>query len=257
VIALRHTRQVALRYIRALLRQPAWVGISLVQPVIWLLLFGALFKRTADIPGFQAGSYIEFLTPGVVVMLAISSAGWVGMGFIEDINRGTMDRLLVSPIWRGALNLGSVAQSVLSIVVQSAIVIGLSVAVGARFPGGIAGVVVLVAVAGLLGAVFASLSNGVAVLTRQRETLIGVVTMVTLPLTFLSSALMQQSLLPGWIRWIAKFNPVNWAAEAGRSAAGANADWGLIASRTGFLAVLLLASAAFATRAFSAYQRSI
>jgi ABC-2 type transport system permease protein len=254
--ALRHTWQVALRYIRALLRQPAWVGISLAQPVIWLLLFGALFKRTADIPGFTGGSYIEFLTPGVVVMLALSSA-WIGMGFIEDINRGTMDRLLVSPIWRGALNLGSVAQSVLSIVVQSAIVVGLSLAVGAHFPGGVAGVVVLIAVAGLLGAVFASLSNGVAVLTRQRETLIGIVTMVTLPLTFLSSALMQQSLLPGWIQWIAKFNPVNWAAQAGRSAAGSNADWGLIASRGGFLVLLLLASAVFATRAFGSYQRSI
>jgi ABC-2 type transport system permease protein len=202
VTALRHTWQVALRYIRALLRQPAWVGISLVQPVIWLLLFGGLFRRTADIPGFTGGSYIEFLTPGVVVMLAVSAAGWVGMGFIEDINRGTMDRLLVSPIWRGALNLGSVAQSVLSIVIQSVIVIGLSLAVGAHFHNGVAGVAVLVAVAGLLGAVFASLSNGVAVLTRQRETLIGIVTMVTLPLTFLSSALMQQSLLPTWIRQV-------------------------------------------------------
>src|SRR5439155_10231727 len=219
MIPLRHTWQVALRYIRALLRQPAWVGISLTQPVIWLLLFGALFKRTADIPGFTAGSYIEFLTPGVVVMLAVSSAGWVGMGFIEDINRGTMDRLLVSPIWRGALNLGSVAQSVLSLVIQSLIVIGLSLAVGAHFHNGVAGVAVLIGVAGLLGAIFASLSNGIAVLARQRETLIGIVTMATLPLTFLSTALMQQSLLPGWIRWAAKFNPVNWAAEAGRSAA--------------------------------------
>ncbi len=257
MIALRHTWQVAVRYIRMLLRQPAWVGISLVQPVIWLLLFGALFKRTADIPGFTSGSYIEFLAPGVVVMLAVSSAGWVGMGFIDDINRGTMDRLLVSPIWRGALNLGSVTQSVLSIAVQSVIVIGLSMAVGARFDNGVVGLVVLVAVAGLLGAVFASLSNGVAVLTRQRETLIGIVTMVTLPLTFLSSALMQRSLLPGWIQWIAKFNPVNWAAQAGRSAATSNADWGLIGSRVGLLVLLLLASTAFATRAFSSYQRSI
>ena len=253
---LRQTNQVALRSIRALLRQPAYIGISLFQPIIWLLLFGALFKRTADIPAFTGGSYIAFLTPGVIVMLAISSAGWVGMGFIEDINRGTMDRLLVSPIWRGALNLGSVAQSVLSIVLQSLIVVALSLAVGARFHG-IAGVLVLVGIAGLLGAIFASLSNGVAVLSRQRETLIGVVTLVTLPLTFLSSALMQQSLLPGWIRWIARFNPVNWAAEAGRSAAAAHADWGLIGTRVGFLALLLVASAAFATRAFAAYQKSI
>jgi ABC-2 type transport system permease protein len=159
VTAMRHTRQVALRYIRALLRQPAWIGISLVQPVIWLLLFGAAFKRAADIPGFSGGSYIEFLTPGVVVMLAVSTAGWVGMAFIDDINRGTMDRLLVSPIWRGALNLGSVTQSVLIIVVQSLIVIGLALAVGAHFHNGVAGVATLVAFAGMLGAVFASLSN--------------------------------------------------------------------------------------------------
>jgi ABC-2 type transport system permease protein len=256
VTRLHHTNQVALRYIRALLRQPAYIGISLFQPIIWLLLFGALFKRTADIPGFGGGSYIAFLTPGVIVMLAISSAGWVGMGFIEDINRGTMDRLLVSPIWRGALSLGSIAQAVLSIVVQSLIVVAISLAAGARFHS-VAGVLVLVAIAGLLGAIFASLSNGVAVLTRQRETLIGIVTMVTLPLTFLSSALMQQNLLPGWIRWIAKFNPVNWAAEAGRSAAAAHADWGLIGTRVGLLALLLLASATFATRALTTYQKSI
>jgi ABC-2 type transport system permease protein len=256
VTRLHHTNQVALRYIRALLRQPAYIGISLFQPIIWLLLFGALFKRTADIPGFGGGSYIAFLTPGVIVMLAISSAGWVGMGFIEDINRGTMDRLLVSPIWRGALSLGSIAQAVLSIVVQSLIVVAISLAAGARFHS-VAGVLVLVAIAGLLGAIFASLSNGVAVLTRQRETLIGIVTMVTLPLTFLSSALMQQNLLPGWIRWIAKFNPVNWAAEAGRSAAAAHADWGLIGTRVGLLALLLLASTTFATRAFTTYQKSI
>jgi len=55
------------------------------------------------------------------------------------------------------------------------------------------------------------------VLTHQRETLIGIVTMVTLPLTFLSAALMQQNLLPGWIRWLARFNLVNWAPRrAGR-----------------------------------------
>jgi ABC-2 type transport system permease protein len=254
---LNHTWQVSLRYIRALLRQPAWVGISLVQPVIWLVLFGAVFKRAADIPGFAGASYVEFLAPGIVIMLAVSSAGWVGMGFIDDINRGTMDRLLVTPIWRGALNLGSVVQSVLTIAIQSVIVVGLSLAVGARFGGGLPGVAVLIAVAGLLGAVFASLSNGVAVLTRQRETLIGIVTTVTLPLVFLSSALMQQDLLPGWVQRVARFNPVNWATEAGRSAASPTTDWSLVGSRAGFLVLLLVASAAFATRAFRTYQRSI
>jgi ABC-2 type transport system permease protein len=256
VTALRHTRQVTLRYLRTFVRQPAWVAISVIQPAVWLLLFGALFKRVVDIPGFAGGSYIEFLTPGVVVMTALFSAGWVGMGFIEDIDRGVMDRFLVSPIWRGALNLGSVAQLVLSVVVQSLIIVGLAWLAGARFED-VGGVAVLVAVAGLLAAIFGSLSNGVAVLVRQRESLIGIVTLVTLPLTFLSTALMQGSLLPDWVEWAARVNPVNWAVEAGRSAATQSADWTLIATRVGLLAGLLVVSAAFATRAFRAYQRSI
>jgi ABC-2 type transport system permease protein len=252
----RHTWGMTLRYLRAIVRQPAWVAISLVQPVIWLLLFGALFKRVADIPGFT-GSYIEFLTPGVVVMLAVLSAGWTGMGFIEDIQRGVMDRFLVSPIWRGALNAGSVAGTVISILVQSLIVIGLALLVGARFENGALGVLVLLVVAALLAATIGSLSNGVAVLMRERESLIGIVSLVTLPLVFLSTTLMQASLVPGWVHWASRVNPVNWAVEAGRSGATQDADWSLIGSRVGLLVLLLLASATFATRAFRAYQRSI
>jgi ABC-2 type transport system permease protein len=257
MIAVRQTWQVSLRYIRALLRQPAFIVITLIQPVIWLLLFGALFKSVTEIPGFHGGSYIDYLTPGVVVMLAVSSAGWTGMGFIEDINGGVMDRMLVSPAWRGALNLGSVAQSVLSVMLQTILVVLLALALGADYTHGAGGIAILVVVAGMLAAIFASLSNGLGVLTRQRESLIGAVTLFLLPLTFLSSALMQTSLAPGWIHTVAKFNPVNWAAEAARSAAMGSLDWGLVAGRVGLLAALVVLSAAFATRAFGVYQRSL
>jgi ABC-2 type transport system permease protein len=248
---------VSLRYVRVLVRNPAYLGMMLGQPIIWLLLFGALFKSVAQVPGFHSGSYIDFLTPGIVVMLAISSAGWTGMGFIEDINGGVMDRMLASPVWRGALNAGSVVQAVVSIVIQTAVIILVALALGADYKGGVGGVLILVLLGGLLGAAFASLSNGLGVLTRQRETLIGAVTAVVLPLTFLSSALMQQDLVPGWIRAASRFNPVNWAAEGGRSAAMEKIDWSLVASRFGLLAVLALLCAAFATGAFGIYQRSL
>jgi len=254
---LRQTWQVAARSLRALLRQPAYVGITLVQPVIWLLLFGALFESVTEIPGFRGDSYLDFLTPGVVVMLAVSSAGWTGMGFIEDIDRGVMDRLLVSPAWRGALNLGSVAQAVLSVVIQTVIVVALALALGDDYVNGVGGILVLLLVAALLAAAFASLSNGIAVLTRQRESLIGAVSLVLLPLTFLSSALMEPSLAPGWIRAVATVNPVNWAADAARSASIGAFDWGVVAGRVGLLAALVVVCAAFATRAFGAYQRSL
>jgi ABC-2 type transport system permease protein len=257
MIALRQTFQVSLRNLRALMRQPAYLGITLTQPIIWLLLFGALFKSVALIPGFHGGSYIDYLTPGIVVMLAVSSAGWSGMGFIEDINGGVMDRMLVSPVWRGALNAGIVLGNVFTVIIQTALIALLALALGADYHGGVGGVLVMIVLAGLLGSVFASLSNGLGVLARQRESLIGAVSLVLLPLTFLSTALMQQSLVPHWIRDVARFNPVNWAVVAARSAAMEKTDWGLVASRFGLLLALAVIAAWFATRAFRAYQRSV
>jgi ABC-2 type transport system permease protein len=254
--ALRQTFQVSLRSLRALMRQPAFLGITLAQPIIWLLLFGALFKAVAHIPGFH-GSYIDYLTPGIVVMLAISSAGWSGMGFIEDIDGGVMDRMLVSPVWRGALNTGIVLGSVVTVLIQTAIIVVLALILGADYQGGVQGVLMMLLLAGLLAAVFASLSNGLGVLARQRESLIGAVSLVILPLTFLSSALMQASLVPAWIRDVARYNPVNWAVVAARSAAMDKTDWGIVAGRFGLLLALAILAGWFATRAFRTYQRSV
>jgi ABC-2 type transport system permease protein len=144
-----------------------------------------------------------------------------------------------------------------AIVVQTVVIVLLALALGADYSGGVGGVLILILVAALLGAAFASLSNGVGVLARQRESLIGAVSLVLLPLTFLSSALMQQSLVPGWIRTVSKLNPVNWAVEAGRSAAMQKIDWGLVGSRIGLLVALVVLCAWFATRAFGTYQRSL
>ena len=241
MIAIRQTWQVSLRYFRVLLRQPAFLLITIVQPLIWLLLFGALFKAVTQIPGFGGtGSYLDYLTPGIVVMLAVSSAGWTGMGFIEDINSGVMDRMLVTPAWRGAFNLGSVAQCVVSVALQTLLIIGLALLMGAE-------------IAHTAACCSSSRrcsrrrsrrsSNGLGVLTRQRETLIGAVSLLLLPLTFLSGALMQLSLAPGWIETVAKFNPVDWAV--GRRARCRT--W----LRIGLLAALTVLSAWFATRAFA------
>jgi ABC-2 type transport system permease protein len=190
-------------------------------------------------------------------MLAVFSAGWTGMGFIEDINGGVMDRMLAAPVWRGALNVGTIAYGAATVVAQTIVIVLLALALGADYRGGVGGVLLLILVAALLAAAVASLSNGVAVLARQRETLIGAVTFVQLPLTFLSAALMQRSLVPGWIQTVAKFNPVNWAVEAARGAAMQKIDWGLVAGRIGLLAALTVVCAAFATHAFNKYQRSL
>jgi ABC-2 type transport system permease protein len=254
---MRHTAYLALRDLRALWRQPWYIAVTLVQPLIWLLLFGELFKSVADLPGFRSESYIAYLAPGIVIMSALFSSGWSGMSTIEDIDRGVTDRLLVSPVSRGALIAGRVAQSALVVVIQSVIMVALALAVGASFPGGVLGVVVLILVAALLGAAFGALSNSLALVTRQEESLIGAVTFLVLPLTFLSTALMREDLLPGWMQTAASLNPVNWAIEAGRSATAADPDWGMVAGDVALLTALLLVCGALATQAFRSYQRSV
>lgn len=246
---------IAQRHLMGLARQPIWIVVTLVQPFIWLGLFGKLFDSVAALPDFPADSYIEFITPGVIMMTAFFSAGWGGMAILEDINRGIVDRFLVSPAWRPSIVLGALIQSALVIVIQAMIIIGLAALLGASYENGIGGLAIMIIISALLGFGFGAMSHGFGLLIRKEESLIALMQFLLLPLTFLSGAFMPLNAVPGWIASVAKFNPVNWAIEAGRSAAMQSADWGLILSRTALLAVFAVVMVAFATRAFKVYQR--
>ncbi len=255
--ALRDTRHMTVRHLMALWRQPWWIAVSLVQPVIWLLLFGALFKSVTDIPGFGSSNYIQFLAPGVVVMTAFFGAGWTGMPVIDDINRGVIDRFLVSPVRRSSLISGRLASSALTTAIQSVIIVVLALIVGASFSNNVLGVAVLILVSVILGSAFGCLSIGLALLVRREETLIATVQFLLLPLSFLSVTFMQKSLMPSWMQSVSKFNPLNWAVEAGRDAVSPGADWGAIAGKTGLLVLFLGLCGFFAVRAFRTYQRAV
>ncbi|HEU5475996.1 MAG TPA: ABC transporter permease [Actinophytocola sp.] len=252
-----HTGHLTMRGLRAMLRQPAFVVIMLIQPMIWLLLFGQLFRRVVEIPGFAAEHYIDFLTPGVVVMTVLFSSGWAGMAFIEDMDRGVMDRMLSSPASRGAMMASSMAYQGVTIGIQSVVIVLIGLVAGARFAGGVLGVLVMLVAAVLLGAAFSSLSNGMALLVRTRESLIGFSTMLTLPLSFLSSAMLAKEVMPDWMATVAAYNPVDWTVVASREALSADPDWAAVLVRLGGLLAVAVAMGWIATRAFRSYQRSL
>jgi ABC-2 type transport system permease protein len=251
------TRYMTVRHVMELVRQPVWIFVTLVQPIIWLLLFGALFTSITEVPGFGSEDYIQFLAPGVVMMTAFFSAGWSGMGIIEDLNRGILDRFLVSQVSRSSLINGRIAQSSLTVLIQTLIIIALALVTGATFSNGVLGVLVTCVAAVLVGAGFGALSNGVALLTRKEETLIALMQFLLLPLSFLSTTFMQKDLMPEWMQTVADFNPVNWSVEAGRMALSADPEWGEIALRCGLLVAFVALSMLFAVRAFRIYQRSV
>ena len=253
----RHCLAMTDRDMRRLARQPAWIVVTLIQPVIWLLLFGPLFKSIANIPGFHAPSYIQFLTPGVVIMTAFFSGGWNGMATIDDLNRGVIDRLLVSPLRRSSFFVGHVLLTTVSIAIQAMIIVVLAYALGAHFAHGALGLLVMLAAAVLLGGALNAVSNGLALIFRREETLIAVLNVFMLPLTFLSSAFMQQNLIPHWMRIVARFNPLNWAVQASRAAITPGTDWASVGIHLGLLAGLLVVCMAFAMSSVRVYQRSI
>lgn len=245
------------RRLAVFLAQPGYLAVALIQPVIWLFLFGNLFRRVVELPGFGASSYLDYLVPGVLVMNALASSMWAGMGTLEEIERGTLNRFLTLPVSRSAIMNANVVEQAVATVVQSLTILLLGWLAGASYPGGAAGVAVLVGAAVLLGCLVGAFSNALGMLVRERESIIGVNTFLLLPLTFLSTVFMAEELMPGWMRTIAAYNPLNWAVVAGRTALSADPDWGLVASRGGLLLGLAGLAVALSTRTFRSYQKSV
>ncbi|MBA2812467.1 ABC transporter permease [Streptomyces sp. KM273126] len=245
------------RQLTVFLRQPAYLLITLIQPVVWLFLFGSLFKEVVELGGFGTTSYLDYLVPGVVVMSALSSNMWAGMTTLDEIQRGTLNRFLTTPVSRAALMNGNVVSNGLVTALQSLVIVLLGLLGGADYPGGPGGVLVLVVASVLLGTVFAALSNALGMLVQERESIVGINTFLLLPLTFLSTAFMAEDRMPSWMRHIADFNPLNWAMVAGRSALSEQPDWSEVAVRGGALLALAVAAVWLSIRTFRSYQRSV
>ncbi len=256
--AITHTGILTARQLRAFMRNPAYLIINLIQPIIWLLLFGALFKSVVNIPGFSGGgSYLEFLTPGIVMLMALFGAAWAGTSYIQDMDRGVMDRFLTSPTSRGGMIVANMLYQAVLTVIQTLVVLGVSWLAGARFGGGVIGILILLLSAVLITFVFAALSNAIALLARQQTALIAISQVLAFPLMFLSSAIMDTKLSPVWVQNVARFNPFEWSVIAGRDALQNTPDWAAIWGNLALLAALVVVMTWLATRAFRAYQRSV
>lgn len=257
IAGIRDSWYMAGRHLRNLSRQPIYIALTLFQPILYLVVFSQLFKKITLIPGFSTTSYLVFLTPGIIVLNALFGTAWSGMSMIEDLNRGVIDRFLQTPVKRVSLIAGRLTQMGVTLLIQSLILVALALIMGARFSGGAPGIVLLFFCSIMLALPFAAFSNGIALMSKQQETVAAAVNFILLPLMFLSTVFMAPNLVPGWIRAISRYNPVNWAVEAGRAAVSPNPNWAIIGIRLLLLAGLSVVGIFFATRAFKTYQRSV
>jgi hypothetical protein len=138
----RDTLLIFRRQMRLSLRNPAWVIIGLVQPILYLVFFGPLLTQVArgGLPGFPAGNAYSFFVPGMLIQMGLFGAAFVGFTIIADWRVGVVERLRVTPVSRLAILAGRLLRDVLTLLVQAVVLVLVGLAFGMRAP--VAGVLI-------------------------------------------------------------------------------------------------------------------
>jgi ABC-2 type transport system permease protein len=245
------------RQARNLMREPIWIALILIQPMVWLVLYGQLFKNVTRLGGFGTTSYVTFLAPAIVVMNSFFGATWSGMAMVIDIDRKFVERFLATPASRLSLVLSQIVRSALTAAIQAFVILVVALALGVRVRTGVAGWIVILVVAMLVNTAFAGLSQGIALLARREATVIAIANFIGLPLLFLSSTLLARAQMPPWMQTAASLNPVNWGVNAARTVVLPDTAWGSVGLNVLYLLALSIVTAAFANWTFRVYQRSL
>ncbi len=208
------------RSLLKLIRRPIILYFSLIQPAIWLLLFGQMFNKMVSLPGagatFGTSNYMAFFTPGVIMMTMLFGAGQTGLGLIQDMDSGFLDKLLTTPINRFSILLGKMGGDLTRMVMQATLILAMAALAGVHFRTGLFGVFFIVTIAGLFGVALAGINTMIALQTRNTEATFLIGNFVNLPLMFTSDAMMPKSFLPTWMQNIAKMNPITYGIDGMR-----------------------------------------
>lgn len=212
------TVAIALRTWRKTLRRPVVLSFSLLQPLIWMGLFGFLFSRYRLPAGATELRYLDYLAPGVCGMTVLFGATQSGVTWIRDLQTGFLARLLRAPAGGAPVLTGKLLADLVRLLVQAGIVLAAAAALGADLRPSATGV--LVAGIGLtaFGAAMVSLSTTVALVARAPEPMATFVHLINMPLLFTSTALVPAAQMPHWLAAVARLNPLSWAVDAWRGA---------------------------------------
>ncbi|GLW04964.1 multidrug ABC transporter permease [Microtetraspora sp. NBRC 13810] len=210
---LRHTALFLAHELRITFRNPVWPLFGVFQPVLYLLLFAPLLANV--MPGGSTADTLRDFTPGVMVMIALFGSLFVGFTMIGEIRGGVLERLAVSPASRPAIVLGRVARDVVTLVVQSLLMIVVAVLMGMRADP--AGVLVLLALMAVVGVFASGISYAMALAIRDENSMSQILQFFAMPLILLTGILLPMEFAPRWLQVAAQANPLYHAVEAGKS----------------------------------------
>jgi ABC-2 type transport system permease protein len=230
------------------LRNPAWVIIGLLQPILYLALFGPLLLPMTQLPGFPAGDAWRVLVPGLLVQLGIFGGAFVGFAIISEWREGVIDRMMVTPAARSTLILGRVLRDVVVLIVQGALLIGAAMLFGLRIP--LSAILLALALVAILGASFSALSYAVGLMLKSEDAFAPLINTFALPIMLLSGILLPMTLAPLWLQRLSDISPFKHMVD-GLRAVFRGEIWSFsVALGLGLSVALLILSLWLGTRVF-------
>lgn len=236
------------------LREPWGLGFGMLQPLVFLAFFGPLLGGVVDSPGGAASgdSWLWFV-PAVLIMLALFGTTGSGYMMLTEMQTGSHERLLVTPINRTSMLAGRTLGDVATLLVQGVLIVVVMLPFGLRpHP---AGVVIALLLLGVLGLSFGALSHALAIACRkQQETFYMIQSSIMFPMLFLSGLMLPLEMGPGWMQTIGRLNPLTYVVEAQRALFEGRLGEGVVLQGTVSVLTLAVVGLILGTRAMHRAQ---
>lgn len=199
------------------LRVPAYIVFTVVQPVIFVLLFRYVFGGAIHAPG--SGGYVSYLMPGIIGQTAAFATFATAIALAQEATKGVIDRFRAMPMARSAVLAGRLIADSIRMLIVILVIIGVGYAVGFRFQNGVVGAIGMVLLAELFGIAVCSVSAFVGLAIKDEESVQAFGLIWIFPLTFVSSAFVPIATMPGWLQVFANNQPVTLVINAMRAMA--------------------------------------
>jgi ABC transporter DrrB family efflux protein len=215
--AVTDTLAITRRNLLVWLRVPAYLVFTVVQPVIFVLMFRYVFGGAIRVD--SSGGYVDFLIPGIVGQTAAFATFATAIALAQELKKGVLDRLRSMPMARSAVLAGRLVADAGRMLVTILVIIAVGYAVGFRFHNGVAAAIAMIALATLFGLAIACISafTGLAIGDEESVQAFGLIWIF--PITFLSSAFVPISSMPGWLQAFANNQPVTYVIDTMRALA--------------------------------------
>jgi len=233
-----------MRDLRKWYTNPYQLIISLIQPIVWLGIFGKALNFSSFIPAsevqsiFGTSSYFSFLSVGMLASIILFTAAFSGMSVVFDRRFGFLNKAMSTPVSRGVIVVSKVLQSGIRSLIQSGMVLVIAIVLGmdtSHFTG--QGLVGAFSLLFLMGFALSSLFVTLALKSSNWQTQMAIINLLNLPLLFASNALFPVKIMPTWLQYVVKFNPISYAIDGARQlllgSPGTNSllvDFGVIAT---------------------------